>query len=184
MSANRNTFEGLTADQIETRAKAEGWKRADVKQACYQNKVPIEAREAIYARLGMAATGPAYTPPIEYQLAEALGLPEPLVTPSGAAAFGNMLLKFPAKDALTGTDLSAGQRVIGFKSGGGWNFTTADVGMKDFRKAIEAAALVNIAHDEGGQCECDHEDYLLLEDFGGRFPHFRKSIWGEVPGLA
>lgn len=164
----------MNATEIMQKAKAEGWKRAQVKAACYEFKVPTEQREEIYAALGMAATGPA-TPAPAPEVAAA-----PRAETSAADNFGNMTLKFPAIDKLTGLPLPAGTRVIGVRLGGEWDFTAVRTDPKNFRKACEAALLSN--SPDGG--ELDSTDYRLLASYGKEFPYFQKFIAIEIPGLA
>jgi hypothetical protein len=161
------------AQQVLDQARTEGWKRAQVKAACYERKVPNQEREAIYAALGMAHTSPSQAASDAETWARARRRrPRPL--------FGNMDLSFPARDRLTGEHLAAGTRVIGFKVGGQWEFTAEPVAPEDFRKACEALLLSN---DDDDGYDLDHEDLDLLAEFGRRYPRFAVSIGCDVPGL-
>lgn len=169
----------MNAQQILEAAKSQVWKRGQVKAACYEHKVPVAEREAIYAALGMAPTAAAVpSPPTENA--------RPVTTaPAPRKAKGVMTLKYAATDFLTGSKLEAGTDAIGVKMGGRWDFTAAPgVSLEDARRALEVL-LLSMGDDEGGpHGVLDHEDYRTLLQFGERFPYYAARIATEVPGLA
>lgn len=170
----------MNAQQIIDVAKAEHWKRKQVKEACYQHKISLEEREAIYASLGMAPTQAAPTPEPEPE-------PAPRVIrhegPKPAKPFGNFTLKYDAVDKLTGKTLVAGTRVIGFKIGGEWDFTAEQTDEGTFRKVCEAALFSNGVDEGGPDGELDSDDYRLLASYGNEYPYFTRFIACHVPGL-
>lgn len=171
----------MNAQQILETAKSEGWKRKQVKEACYAHKIEIAQREAIYAALGMAATGPAQAAEVAQAAPEQ---PEPIAAQTKEAAFGNMTLKFAATDKLTGETISAGTRVIGVRLGGEWDFTAVRTNAANFRKACEAALFSNDPEEGGPNGNLDSDDYRLLASYGNEFPYFQRFIACDVPGLA
>jgi hypothetical protein len=182
------------AQQVLDQARAEGWKRSQVKAACYERKVPKEEREAIYAALGMAPTGlPNNTPAADRQ-----GPPPPPDDGVGeedgdddldhvenprfpSTVFENMALPWRERDILTGQQLTVGTRVVGCKVFDECWAVTAELGWWEvFGKLCEALVL---SQDRKCHSMLDDEDLELLAEFGRMYPHFRQQIECKVPGL-
>lgn len=166
----------MNAQQILDSARTNNWNRKQVKQACFDHKIDLAERESIYAALGMAPTGPAQV--VGQPAAKSATAISPVATP--IARRGNMTLKFPAQDCLTGLPLEAGTDVTGVKLGGTWDFTAEPIGAGEFRKLREA--VLTSMDDEAEQI-LDHEDYSLLAEFGRKYSHVAAIIGVEVPGL-
>lgn len=167
----------MTFEQITEAAKSQNWGNRKLRDALFTAGLKSRFDEAL------AAIGRPRTPQPATSVAQPPSIAPLESTHASVPKFGNMTLKFPAKDVLTGRPLAAGTRVIGLKVGGGWDFTTEPIGVAEFRKLREAM-LLSLDPDEGGTLhELDHEDYRLLEDFGNRYPEVAAMIGVAVPGL-
>lgn len=158
-------------------AKASGWSRKETRDQLYRINDPV-----VWARRNEILTALGFAPAPQPQPAVAAPAPQP-VTAQPKLAKGEMLLSYPAKDCLTGAELAAGTKVVAVKLGGEWDFTAEPISFRDF-KHLREAMLFSLGDEEGGPDGLlDHEDYAILAEYGGKYPHVAAMIGCAVPGL-
>jgi hypothetical protein len=176
-----------TVQEFVEAARANGWKRKQVRDALWQAGEPLwTRRDEVLAALGFATTDQVAAQ--QQAEAEARSLAEKAAREAAEQARKAALAAAPAKSGPTAKHdcrcelcdaaIAAGQPAQLTKLGSHWYALCGQcfphVDRRDLRQLLESMAYANLGEGR----ELDHEDWYLLEEVFGEFDYFNPPQFG------